>query len=119
MRADDGFHEKMEAIAWRAGAVDRLACELASKGQKAWRMCIPPSAEDSDILMVQVARHDVPTLLRALTAALEGDTAHARKLIAGMQCPVVRQYSSARDPLDVTLDLEIRDGLVAYEGERP
>jgi hypothetical protein len=72
------MNPRLEEIEARANAVDRLACDLAS-GKKKWQMCVPPQSDDSDMMIVNLARTDVPYLL-ALARSLEAEVKALRKL---------------------------------------
>lgn len=47
----------------RSVEADRHVCEIAEHGDKRWRMSIPPQPDDSDMLLVELTRMDVPRLV--------------------------------------------------------
>lgn len=61
---------KLKEMRERCEAADRLVCDLAS-GKKKWNMCVPPQKDDTDMVLIEPVRTDMPALLSALEVCLE------------------------------------------------
>jgi hypothetical protein len=75
--------ERLAEIRKRAEAADRAICDVAQDPKK-FRMCVPPEWGDTDMLVVGLAREDVPWLLNRI-AALERVAAAAREAVAAQR----------------------------------
>lgn len=65
----DQIREYLLLTHGKAKAADSLICDLAS-GRKKWNMCIPPQADDTDMVLIELPRTTLPLLVDALSKAV-------------------------------------------------
>lgn len=82
----------------RHAAARVLVGRLAASGGQAWRMCIPPQPDDSDMALV-TALDDIPRLLDALETLRKA----AAQYVSG---PDSASYEALCNALDTTLQAE-------------
>ncbi len=78
---------RLAEIEARAAKACKHISELAAEGDRKWRMCVPPQADDSDMLLTRVTEdaRELCAEVHRLTAALAAAEAREARLREGLE----------------------------------